>query len=44
MEDMIEEYESRLAKVPAPPKNDAGTPSRFLQNKVTTNRNKLVEA
>ncbi|KAH9631836.1 hypothetical protein HF086_000660 [Spodoptera exigua] len=35
MEDMIEEYESRLAKVPAPPKNDAGTPSRFLQNKVS---------
>ncbi|KAJ8723532.1 hypothetical protein PYW08_003444 [Mythimna loreyi] len=35
MEDMVEEYESRLAKEPAPPKNDAGTPSRFLQNKVS---------
>ncbi|KAJ8716450.1 hypothetical protein PYW07_003077 [Mythimna separata] len=35
MEDMVEEYESRLAKVPAPNKNDAGTPSRYLQNKVS---------
>ncbi|XP_026736252.1 kinesin-like protein cut7 isoform X2 [Trichoplusia ni] len=33
MEDMVEEYESRLAKVPtAPPAT--GTPSRFLQAKV----------